>query len=58
MFLSSEWVNHPTASETETWALERVNFPTVTLCPGEENNDRWGPTIKIFDHLNRTCPEK
>ena len=52
------WSKHPTLTiiETMTYPIEHVTFPEVTLCPQNSNPDRWGPTIKIFDHLERRCP--
>ena len=44
--------------ETTSFPIENVEFPTVTICPSSLNSDRWGPTIKLFDYLNTTCPDK
>ena len=44
--------------ETASFPIEKVEFPTVTLCPDSPNSDRWGATIKFFDYLNVICPDK
>ena len=49
------WDEEPTTSQTVVRHIKRVTFPTVTLCPRTSTPDRWGPTIKIFDHLKRRC---
>ena len=51
------WYDSPivTVLETLTYPIEELPFPTVTVCPKDSNPDRWGPTIKLFDHLNRRC---
>ena len=51
------WYNSPivTVLETLTYPIEELPFPTVTVCPRDSNPDRWGPTIKLFDFLNRRC---
>ena len=51
------WYNKPivTVLETLTYPIEELSFPTVTLCPRDFNPDRWGPTIKLFDFMDRRC---
>ena len=51
------WYNNPivTTLETLTYPIEELPFPTVTVCPRDSNPDRWGPTIKLFDFINRRC---
>ena len=51
------WYNSPivTVLETLTYPIEELTFPTVTVCPRDSNPDRWGPTIKLFDFLDRRC---
>ena len=51
------WYDSPivTVLETLTYPIEELPFPTVTVCPRDSNPDRWGPTIKLFDYLNRRC---
>ena len=44
--------------ETASFPIEKVEFPTVTLCPDSPNSDRMGATIKFFDYLNVMCPDK
>ena len=57
-FLFLAWNENPTItiSETMTYPIENVKFPTVTLCSRNSNPDRWGPTIKVFDYVKRRCP--
>ena len=54
------WINEPVIDilETTSYPIEKVDFPTVTICPASSNSDRWGPVIKLFDYLNGTCSEK
>ena len=51
------WYDSPivTVLETLTYPIEELLFPTVTVCPRDSNPDRWGPTIKLFDFINRRC---
>ena len=51
------WYNSPivTVLETLTYPIEELSFPTVTVCHRDSNPDRWGPTIKVFDFLDRRC---
>ena len=51
------WYNSPivTVLETLTYPIEELPFPTVTICQRDSNPDRWGPTIKLFDFLDRRC---
>ena len=39
-----------------TYPIEKVLFPTVTICPTNMNLDRWGVPVKVFDFLKRRCP--
>ena len=52
------WSKNPTMTiiETMTYPIDRVPFPSVTICPKSSNPDRWGPVIKVFDYLQRKCP--
>ena len=52
------WNERPTIviSESTNYPIEKVIFPTVTLCPIDSNPDRWGPAIKMFDYLEQRCP--
>ena len=38
-----------------SYPLEKVDFPTVTLCPESPDPDRWGLAVKLFDHLEVHC---
>ena len=51
------WNERPTIviSESTNHPIEKVIFPTVTLCPIDSNPDRWGPAIKMFDYLEHRC---
>ena len=50
------WNTSPsiTVIDTVTYPIEELTFPTVTLCPRGTNN-RWGPVIKVFDHMKKRC---
>ena len=52
------WYDSPTVTvlDTMTYPIEELTFPTVTVCPQNSNPDRWGATIKAFDHLDKKCP--
>ena len=53
------WEEFPTASTTLVFPIQKAEFPTVTLCQKNNNPDRWGAAIKIFDYLDRSCsPER
>ena len=56
IFFSLAWEEIPSTSKTMVVPIKMAAFPTVTLCPRNSNPDRWGPAIKIFDHLKRNCP--
>ena len=58
LFYFVAWDTDPVKSKTLVEPIKDVMFPTVTLCPKNSNPDRWGPTIKIFDHLNLTCQDE
>ena len=53
MFLA--WEEFPTSEVVLVYPIQEAQFPSVTLCPENSNPDRWGPVIKIFDNLKRTC---
>ena len=55
-----EWVEEPVIDilDTTSYPIEKVDFPTVTLCQDSPNTDRWGPVIKVFDYMNLICPNK
>ena len=57
IFCFLAWYYSPivTVLETLTYPIEELPFPTVTVCPRDSNPDRWGPTIKLFDFINRRC---
>ena len=57
-FIIAVWLENPGINivASTTFPIEKVQFPTVTLCPKDSNPDRWGPTIKIFDNIKLTCP--
>ena len=44
--------------ESTFYPIEKVEFPTVTLCPKSSNSDRWRAVTKLFDYLDVKCPEK
>ena len=53
------WIDNPAITIVETLAdpIDEVSFPAVTICPENFNSDRWGPTIKILDYFERSCPK-
>ena len=59
LYLIAAWHDDFTVSVEETmiYPIEKVPFPTVTLCPQNTNPERWGSVIKIFDHMQRKCSE-
>ena len=52
------WQENPTVAVVETLAepIDRIQFPAVSICPQTFNSDRWGPTLKILDHLKPMHP--
>ena len=38
-----------------TYPIKNMDFPTVTLCPKNKNPDRWGMTVKMYDHMKISC---
>ena len=59
-FIFIVWIEEPTMEilESTSYSVGNVDFPTVTLCSKSSNPDRWGPVMKIFDHLNVVCSDK
>ena len=60
LFIFAVWVEEKPVIDildTTSFPIEKVEFPTVTLCPASSNSDRWGATIKLFDYLNVVCPD-
>ena len=49
------WYENPIKSVVLTFPINKIVFPTVTLCPRDSRPDRWGSVIKIFDNLNTKC---
>ena len=56
--LLAGWIENPIKSVVLTFPIDKIVFPTVTLCPQDSRPDRWGTTIKIFDQLNTNCGSK
>ena len=56
-FVFLVWIQKPTVTAIESMnnPIETLKFPTITLCPKNPNTDRWGPTIKAFDHMRQRC---
>ena len=56
-FVIAVWLENPGINivASTTFPIEQVQFPTVTLCQKNNNPDRWGSAIKIFDYLDRSC---
>ena len=57
-FAFAGWIENPIKSVVLTFPLDKIVFPTVTLCPRDSRPDRWGSVIKIFDHLDTDCGSK
>ena len=57
-FVLAGWIENPIKSVVLTFPLDKIVFPTVTLCPRDSSPDRWGSVIKIFDQLNTDCGSK
>ena len=57
-FKLTGWIENPIKSVVLVFPLDKIVFPTVTLCPRDSRPDRWGSVIKIFDHLNTDCGSK
>ena len=53
---SLAWETHPDKMDVLMQPIMKVAVPTVTLCQKDSNSERWGPMIKIFDHLKLSCP--
>ena len=41
--------------ETMSYPIEKIEFPTVTLCPENSNPERFGPAIQVLDYFKRKC---
>ena len=39
------------------YPVEKVRYPSITMCPHNANTDRWGTPVKILDFLQRACEE-
>ena len=57
-FVLAGWIENPIKSKVLTFPIDKIVFPTVTLCPQDSRPDRWGTAIKIFDQLNTDCGSK
>ena len=57
VFLFVAWSTHPVASKTVVISIKDVVFPTVSICPRNSNPDRWGPVMKVLDHLELKCDD-
>ena len=53
------WIEEPVIDvlDSTSFPIEKVEFPTITICQKSSNSERWGPFIKVFDHMNVVCPE-
>ena len=56
-YIFSVWIDKPTVTGIDSInsPIETLTFPTITLCPKNPNPDRWGPAIKLFDHMKQKC---
>ena len=57
-FVLAGWIENPIKSVVLTFPIDKIVFPTVTLCPRDSRPDRWGTAIKIFDQVNTDCGSK
>ena len=57
-FVLAGWIENPIKSKVLTFPIDKIVFPTVTLCPQDSRPDRWGTAIKVFDQLNTDCGSK
>ena len=57
-FVLAGWIENPIKSKVLTFPIDKIVFPTVTLCPQDSRPDRWGTAIKIFDQVNTDCGSK
>ena len=37
------------------YPVEKVKYPSITMCPFNANSDRWGTPVKIMDFVKRSC---
>jgi hypothetical protein len=49
------WYENPIKSVVTTFPIDKIVFPTITMCPQDSRPDCWGSVIKIFDELNTDC---
>ena len=58
-FLILVWIEEPVIDvlDSTSFPIEKVEFPTITICQKSPNSERWGPFIKVFDHMNVVCPK-
>ncbi len=54
-FKLAGWYENPIKSVVTTFPIDKIVFPTITMCPQDSRPDRWGSVIKIFDELNTDC---
>ena len=54
------WIKEPVIDilDSTTFPIDKVEFPTVTLCPQSLNTNRWGPVIKVLDYIKVNCKTK
>ena len=57
-FQLAGWIENPIKSKVLTFPINKILFPTVTLCPRDSRPDRWGSVIKIFDQMETDCVSK
>ena len=57
-FVLAGWIENPIKSKVLTFPIDKIVFPTVTLCPQDSRPDRWGTAIKVFDQVNTDCGSK
>ena len=56
---SLAWSENPTVSIVETIShpIDKVEFPTITLCPENFNPQRFGPAIQVLDYFQWKCSD-
>ena len=40
------------------YPVEKVKYPSITMCPFNANSDRWGTPVKIMDYVKRSCEKE
>jgi hypothetical protein len=51
------WKDNPviTTIQSTAYPVEKIMFPTVTICDEGHNVYRWGMVVKLLDYLQMAC---